>query len=621
MRKWFGLLAAVVLSGAIWLAPTGNVVLAEEAVTVSDGDGSSNNTSTTSKTKLEAPSNIHWQGWCANWNLNTICQGYYSVFVYKNDKCITKFAVKPSDGNDVDVVVALQAQGIAMEEGASYSFDVTANANIDPEKYETSAHSEMSEKQVWGELAYPAAPKVIGVKDNFRFYYETVEEYNEGIYRVKLLRNGESIGGLYSESCSVAGNDLGVNRIELIDESGEYQFRVRYENSSKGIYGAWAVSEPFQYTKPDAKMSMVIPQWDAETAGTIKITCIEAVAGFQWEVYKYDETTGEDKKVDSGTTHWDATVGTEMKKDLVYAMKEAGKYKVRTRILSPDLVNVAHGDWSKFTEYYDTTKTSMEVSSVIAGVMEQAKTDAAGALAAILDNTVTSAVRVAMQTDATVLKQMAELEKEYRSQEGIVVDKTTASEDAKVFVDTEKIEVIGAAFNAVDGKVNLDISVPAQKEEIDKNSYSDNVQLDIKLVTGGTAKHDILEVPVSITMPVPKGIDVAKLKIIHYYTTGGLEYVDFKNRGDGTITFTVDRFSTFVFANQITGDDNGGNDDNQGSDESQDEDNSEENEKEDVVTPAKDNVPKTGDCIPISVPMMATVMFAVFAGILKKNKQ
>ena len=59
--------------------------------------------------------------------------------------------------------------------------------------------------------------------------------------------------------------------------------------------------------------------------------------------------------------------------------------------------------------------------------------------------------------------------------------------------------------------------------------------------------------PITITMPIPTGVNLANLRILHYHegsTTG--ELVNYSVSADGKyITFTVDSFSTFVFANEI----------------------------------------------------------------------
>ena len=73
-------------------------------------------------------------------------------------------------------------------------------------------------------------------------------------------------------------------------------------------------------------------------------------------------------------------------------------------------------------------------------------------------------------------------------------------------------------------------------------SYS--VQLDVSLVHNSAKVHE-LEVPITVTMPIPSGLQASRLVVLHYRTDGTVETVSLKMNGDGTVTFTVDGFSTF----------------------------------------------------------------------------
>ena len=73
------------------------------------------------------------------------------------------------------------------------------------------------------------------------------------------------------------------------------------------------------------------------------------------------------------------------------------------------------------------------------------------------------------------------------------------------------------------------------------------MQLAIELKNDNTSVHE-LGVPITITMPIPTGLDESRLAILHYHEDGSVESVNLKNNGDGTVTFTVTSFSTFVFA-------------------------------------------------------------------------
>ena len=129
--------------------------------------------------------------------------------------------------------------------------------------------------------------------------------------------------------------------------------------------------------------------------------------------------------------------------------------------------------------------------------------------------------------------------------------------------------MVGAGLNAAEGSnVQLTVGIPQKQEYISDKHYKNTVQLAIELKNNDTSVHE-LAVPITITMPIPAGLDANRLAILHYHENGSVESVTLKNNGDGTVTFTVTNFSTFVFAEkaEATDDSNSSNSSN-GSDSS-----------------------------------------------------
>lgn len=118
-------------------------------------------------------------------------------------------------------------------------------------------------------------------------------------------------------------------------------------------------------------------------------------------------------------------------------------------------------------------------------------------------------------------------------------------------VDASKVTIVGAALNAngIDEKdVVLTITEPEKKVEVEKK-YENAVALDIELVVAGESK-DELDVPVSITMPIPEGVETKNLVVLHYHGDAEEPVVIVPTvNEDGTMTFVVSGFSTFVVAN------------------------------------------------------------------------
>ena len=174
-----------------------------------------------------------------------------------------------------------------------------------------------------------------------------------------------------------------------------------------------------------------------------------------------------------------------------------------------------------------------------------------------------------MQTDSKTQELVKELESRYTEEKNISVQAPEVSEDAASYVDAQRIKMVGAGLNAAEGSnVQLTVGIPQKQEYISDKHYKNTVQLAIELKNNDTSVHE-LAVPITITMPIPAGLDANRLAILHYHENGSVESVTLKNNGDGTVTFTVTNFSTFVFAEkaEATDDSNSSNSSN-GSDSS-----------------------------------------------------
>ena len=164
----------------------------------------------------------------------------------------------------------------------------------------------------------------------------------------------------------------------------------------------------------------------------------------------------------------------------------------------------------------------------------------------------------AMKDSDDFRSKVAALEKDYASQKNITVADPEVSDAAKEYVDAGRVSVVGAAFNAGQGEtVNLHMDRAEKPADPD---FGENkvVSLDIKLYANGSSVRGNMDMPVTITMPVPGGLNVGKLVIRHYADlTIMYDQIDFKNNGDGTITFSVDNFSTFAFIEVASSGDSG----------------------------------------------------------------
>ncbi len=134
--------------------------------------------------------------------------------------------------------------------------------------------------------------------------------------------------------------------------------------------------------------------------------------------------------------------------------------------------------------------------------------------------------------------------------------------NAKVSIDENthgnfkdsNVSVVGLSFNGdpPPSLIDLHFSKPAQDTEIDGTRYKKNtmVQVDIKAINEDETELGTLKVPIAITVSIPSGIEPENFVILHYFADGsGYEILRPRINSDGTCTFIVTRFSTFIFVN------------------------------------------------------------------------
>ena len=146
-------------------------------------------------------------------------------------------------------------------------------------------------------------------------------------------------------------------------------------------------------------------------------------------------------------------------------------------------------------------------------------------------------LKLAVQTDRGVEKKLKELEEKYKAVAG---KETLEITSASPLVDAGRVAITGGILNGAN-------AVKFQPTEIDDEElhYKRVIGLDISL--DGTEAEGELNFPVLITMPVPSGIYVNKLVIVHYKNDGTKEYIYPRSNDDGTISFAVTSFSEFAF--------------------------------------------------------------------------
>lgn len=442
------------------------------------------------------------------------------------------------------VLVLSSAMCVAAEETGD-----TANQAVE---LNTTENVENAAETVSEKTKLPA-PEGLGWGRNYTAYWNAVPDA-QGYYKIEVLRDGNVINelGIIQEA-----DDKGVVSWDLsiyINESGTYQFKVQASNAydpEQTEASEWVSSPEKIYNRPDAQLDTTKGYWDTTKPGKLNFLSVKGAREYEFTVYK-KSAEGAISKVYISIRHFGnidiSIAGQELSYDItrVIDRKGEGLYCVAIKALSDDLDSYRSSEMGEKSDFYDTTKTSSAVKNSLSNALSDNKT-ASEAL-----NTVTSSVskeelKTAMQTDPEALALVNELETKYKIEKGISVKDPEVSDAAAKYVDSGKIEMVGVGLNATAGSVQLSVGIPEKREYVSDKHYKNTVQLAIELKNDNTSVHE-LGVPITITMPIPTGLDESRLAILHYHEDGSVESVNLKNNGDGTVTFTVTSFSTFVFA-------------------------------------------------------------------------
>lgn len=360
--------------------------------------------------------------------------------------------------------------------------------------------------------------------------------------------------------------DAYMTRARIL-ESGTYRFRLRaWYKLEDGSHKAsdWSQWVEKTYTKPERKLGNVTGAWDSNRPGVFRWDLVDGAVGYWAELHKVEMDSQYPYGISTYSMYTSPGKFTEADFSGAISSNGPGQYYVIIRALSDDIDVCANGDGTR-SGIYDTRTTAETVGSALQEVLSQAQQggDAAAALKGLTDKVKLSEIAVAMQTDTNVLNQVKELEQIYTEQKGVTVAAPVVTEAAGALLDASRVSIAGAGLNAADASaisLQVDVAKPENRVDVPSNRYAGSVQLDISLKNGETSLHE-LKMPVTITMPVPDGLSARKLTIVHYSQDGQGEDVSFRDNGDGTVTFTVTHFSTFLFGEKKSdgGENNGNN--------------------------------------------------------------
>lgn len=436
-----------------------------------------------------------------------------------------------------------------------------------------------------------SVPTGLAWGDDWTLQWDSVEEA-EGWYGYEVYRDGKEYvdeDGIYSfhgygqfEDVIDGQKVIGLSMSDYIYESGTYEFRVMsaadHWDEISDIYAdsEWSGFVAKEYIRPGKVLDPVTTvYWDDAVAGDFYFRGVEGAYGYRcyiyltpassnnsvnWENYTPGESEGEvfigeiGGPIEGGGLDTANSIQYGGNISLLFDLYGAGKYRIKVISLSGNIDEIANNRMGTFSPYYDLSQTIESAKDVLGDALSAAESDStsyAETRETVKENIDMSVLHSAMQTDNSVLEQIRQLESGYIAEQGITVSAPSVSKEASAYVNASKISVVGAGLNAVaNSSVTLEVSVPDAYEKIPGQSYANAVQLDISLNVDGKSVHQLV-IPITVTIPVPTGIDLSRLVVLHYFEDGTYETVLLKNNGDGTVTFTVDKFSTFVFAETV----------------------------------------------------------------------
>lgn len=395
-------------------------------------------------------------------------------------------------------------------------------------------------------------------KGGFRIEWNADKNINDKVYDIRIYLDDKFISNFQFNRSKEEESDQYVDYgTSNINESGTYTAFITASGKTKTIGDSKQIQTktPFQYTRPSDSVEKVKEiRWREKNGETIP-TIIEwdEVGAKKYsvhlEVYENGEWRAGYGRSVNGSGVTDKPLQLDWSKqgywsDLKeWAKKENVNFEISIRPYSYDITKIANGDETRQKEYKIYDKVSEVTEKLADTTVESILED--------VDKAGIESVAIAMQTDEQFLEKMKKLEEEYISANSNIEVKQN-NEYPELFGD---IKVVGAAMNAVSGgAVTLNLSKVSKEKEINDFLYTNAIQVDIDLVGDVCDKiknEKVLASPITVTMYPPKEIELSKLVILHHHGNE-VERIYPVFRADGKITFSVTKFSTFIFAEMVS---------------------------------------------------------------------
>ena len=358
--------------------------------------------------------------------------------------------------------------------------------------------------------------------------------------------------------------------------SGTYKFRVRsLGDGTKYTSSDWSEMSPeFVYVKPSAQLDAPDSSalsWEKTDFGYIAVWSPEATEQTGAEcvaVEFYYMNPGKERLSRIGRDH-DVYVDHIYIGDEILEEHGATDYYFRVRVIPKDITQYCSSEWSGYSPALKVDVITNDVNDVLEDLLpvEDETLTVQDVQDALQDQT--ADLRTAMAADLEIsggvpsgtLELIRQLE---NAVEDNVEQKVEARNSAPQAIQdiASGITMVGATLNLADKNpetgetptVTLELDEPKKGIVIDEQQHN-AVQFSMKL-NGAIDKDDKeqagqqLIVPVTIDMPVPKGINPDFLVVLHKLWDGRIEwmhpYIYRHDDGRYHAVFVVDSFSDFA---------------------------------------------------------------------------
>lgn len=293
--------------------------------------------------------------------------------------------------------------------------------------------------------------------------------------------------------------------------------------------------------------------WSTDTFGLVTWEPVSGASRYAVNLLSVSNENQEDYKYHYEWTDYPSVNLSKYMQDM-----ENRYYLVQIQTRSGDYANYLHSKYSSLMpcDYTANKKAVDEAKEKLNGLTVNSGSSKEDVKSAVDDvketykDNITN-LQTAMQTDSEVLNKVSELENLYNGKNGITTNSKIADE---LSINTEDVTIIGAGLNAEPNSTvtfNIEKAKPEEEQVYNRDIYKNAVQFSLDLSVNDS-KVTELKIPVTVTLPIPEGMDVSKLVILHAHTNdNGFDTIYPKISADkNKMTFTVTHFSTFVFAEQ-----------------------------------------------------------------------